>query len=79
MTSMTRFQIFLFRFLDTLVLMVTFELLAHYPNTDGSHWLKEDVQSITDEVFREKLFLMSFWFFPVLFLFSVTRLIVMLY
>ena len=53
MTSMTRFQFF-FRFLDIFVLLVTFEILSHYPNIDSSHWLRNDVQWITDEVFREK-------------------------
>ena len=54
MTSMTRFQKIFFRFLETFVLLVTFELLSHYPNIDSSHWLRKDVIWITDEVFREK-------------------------
>ena len=53
MTSITRFQEILFRFLDIFVLLVAFELLSHYPNIDNSHWLRNDVQWIRDEVFRE--------------------------
>ena len=42
---------------DIFVLLVTFEILSHYPNIDSSHWLKEDVQLITDKIFLKK-----FWF-----------------
>ena len=52
MTSMTRFQFFIL-FLDIFVLLVTFEMLSHYPNIDSSPWLRIDVQWITDEVFAE--------------------------
>ena len=38
-------------FLDIFVLLVTFEILSHYPNIDISHWLKEDAQWIKDKNF----------------------------
>ena len=37
------------KILDIFVLLVTFEILSHYPNIDISHWLTEDVQWITDK------------------------------
>ena len=40
--------------IDIFVLLVTFEILSHYPNIDISHWLKEDIQWITDGFFFEK-------------------------
>ena len=40
--------------LDIFVLLVTFEILSHYPNIDISHWLAEDVQWIADKNFIEK-------------------------
>ena len=40
--------------LDIFVLLVTFEILSHYPNMDISHWLTEDVQWITDKNFLER-------------------------
>ena len=51
----TRFQKVLKFFLDICVLLVTFEILSHYPKTDSSYWLKEEVEWITDKLFREKL------------------------
>ena len=39
---------------DFCVLLVTFEILSHYPNVDSSHWLREDAQWITDRIFTEK-------------------------
>ena len=54
MASMTRFQNF-FRFSNIFVLLVTFELLSHYPNNASSHWLKKYFQWINDKVFGEKL------------------------
>ena len=48
MTSMKRFQFFFI--FDIFVLLVTFEMLSHYPNIDSFHWLRTDVQWITDEV-----------------------------
>ena len=39
-------------FLDISVLLVTFEILSHYL-TDSSYWLQENVQWITDNIFRE--------------------------
>ena len=35
--------------------LVPFEILSHYPNTDTSHWSREDVQGILDKVFRVEL------------------------
>ena len=37
------------------VLLVTFEILSHYPNIDISHWLTENVQWIADKNCIEKL------------------------
>ena len=54
MTSMAQDFKKLKKFLDFFVLLVTFEILSHYPNIDISHWLKEDVQWITDKIFIEK-------------------------
>ena len=39
----------------TFLIMVPFEILSRNPNTDGSHWLREDVTWIMDEVIRENL------------------------
>ena len=36
------------------VLLVTFEVLSHYPKNDSSHWLKEDAQWLTDRIFLDK-------------------------
>ena len=59
------------------VSLVTFEIFSHYPKTESSYCLKEDVQWITDKFFREKLmvsngfdlffshFSTEFWFSPV--------------
>ena len=63
MTSMTQdFNFFFNFFLNIFVLLVTFELLSHYPNIIHiiqillkSHCLREDIELITDKVFREKL------------------------
>ena len=52
MTSMKRFHFFFI--FDIFKLLVTSEILSHYPNIDSSHWLRIDVQWITDEVFGEK-------------------------
>ena len=41
-------------FFDIFVLLVTFEILSHYPNIDISHWLQKDVQCITDKNFLEQ-------------------------
>ena len=41
------------KILDIFVLLVTFEILSHYPNIDISHWLTEDVQWINDKNFIE--------------------------
>ena len=48
------FKIF-YNFMDIFVLLVTFEILSHFPIIDSSHWLKEHVQWITDRIFRKKL------------------------
>ena len=48
------FKKFLKKFLDIFVLLVTFEILPHYPKIDSSHWLNKDVQWITDNNFIEK-------------------------
>ena len=49
MTSMTQdFRKFKKK-LDIFVLLVTFEILSHYPNIDSSHWHKESVQWITEK------------------------------
>ena len=56
MTSMTQdFKKFYNFFLDISVLLVTFEILSHYPKIDSSYWLQDNVQWITDNFFREKL------------------------
>ena len=70
--------------------MVLFEILTRYPYIDSSHWLREDVQRIIDNVFREKsvvekfltlssrTFLQNYWFLPVfVVVFIVIRFIVM--
>ena len=44
MTSMTQDLKELKKFLDIFVLLVTFEILSHYPNIGSSHYLKEDVR-----------------------------------
>ena len=58
MTSMTRFQKLNFRFFGYFRFIgyrfIDFEILSLYSNIDTSHWLKNDVQWITDEVFRGK-------------------------
>ena len=41
-------------FLDNSVLLVTYEILSHYPKIDSHYWLQEDVHGITDKFFREK-------------------------
>ena len=74
------------------VLLVTFELISHYPNIDSSHWLRKYVQLITDKFFREMrmiqmaltlsslTFLLNFWFLPVfVVVFIVVSFIVMSY
>ena len=40
--------------MDFFVLLVTFEILSHYPNIDSLLWLNEDVQWITDRNFWKK-------------------------
>ena len=50
----TRSNFFLI-FVIIFVLLVTFELISHYPNIDSSHWLTHYIELITDKVFREKL------------------------
>ena len=89
MTSMT--EDLKFFFVVVFVLLVTFELLSHYPNIDSSNLIKQNVQWIPDKIFREKLlvkmastishiFLLNFWFLPVfVVVFIVIRLIVMSY
>ena len=58
MTSMTQdLNIFLKFFWFFFVLLVTSELISHYPKIDSSQWLKKYVQWISDKVFREKLML----------------------
>ena len=59
---------FFFKKLGIFVLVDTFELLSHYPNiihniqiVSYSHWLRKDVQWITDKVFR--VFMASHTFF----------------
>ena len=54
MTSMTPDQNFFKIFLVTFVLLVTFELISHYPNIDSSHSLRKYVQWIIGKSFREK-------------------------
>ena len=44
----------IFNFLDFFVLLVLFEFLSHYINTDISNWQRKDVHCILDKVFREK-------------------------
>ena len=58
MTSMTqdlkKFKEF---FLDISGLLITFEILSHYPKIDSSYWqsvFQKDVQWITEKFFREK-------------------------
>ena len=51
----TRFQKIKKKILDIFVLLVTFEILSQYPIIDSSHWLKEDVQWITDKIFMKNL------------------------
>ena len=54
MTSMHEFSQFLvFKFF--FVILGRFEILSHYLIIDNSPWLREDVEWIIDEVFREKL------------------------
>ena len=50
----TRLQKKISKLLDTFVLMVLFEILTRYPYIDSSHWLREAIQWIIDNVFREK-------------------------
>ena len=57
MTSVTQDFKKLKKKLDINVLLVTFEILAHYPNIGSSHYLKEDFQWVTD-----KKFLKNLWF-----------------
>ena len=45
----------IFRFLDIFILLVTFELLSHYPIIASANWLERDVHSHTDKIYREKL------------------------
>ena len=52
----TRFQKKIKKNLDIFVLLVTFENLSHYPNIDSSHYLKEDIQWITDINFMKNIF-----------------------
>ena len=51
MTSMTQDFKKLKKILDIIVLLVTFEILSHYPNIDISHWLTEDVHWMTNKNF----------------------------
>ena len=54
MTSMTQdFKKLKKKFLNIFVLLVTFEILSHYPNINSSYWLKEDVQWVTDKNFMK--------------------------
>ena len=47
--------IYFFEFSGTYFLFLdTFEILSHYPITDSSHWLREDVQWTIDKVFGEE-------------------------
>ena len=55
MTSMTRDLNFFLIFVVIFVLLVTFELISHYPNVDSSHCFRKYVQWITAKIFREKL------------------------
>ena len=32
-----------------------FEILSHFPITDCSHWYREDVERIIDEIYKEEL------------------------
>ena len=43
------------KILNILVLLVSLEILLHYPDIDVSNWFRGDVQWIMDKVFREKL------------------------
>ena len=43
------------KFLDFFAFLVHFEILSNYPNFDSSLWLREHVQCITEENFKEKL------------------------
>ena len=66
------FKKFLEFFLGISVLLVTFEILSHYP-IDSSYWLQEDVQWITDK-FSD--FSPNFRFLPdFVVVFSVIRII----
>ena len=75
---MHEFSYIVFKFLDIIfVISVNFEILSHYLNIDSSQTLRDEVQWIIDNVFREKLmvqmaptlcsrtFLLSFWILPV--------------
>ena len=54
MTSMTQdFKKIKKSFLDFFVLLVTFEILSHYPNIDSSHWPKQDVKWITKKIYEK--------------------------
>ena len=57
MTSLTQDLKNLKKILDIFVLLVTFEILSHYPNIDSSNWLREDVQWN-----RDKNFMKNLWF-----------------
>ena len=48
----TKFQI---KNLHIFLLLISLEILLHYPDIDISHWLREDVHWIMDKVFKEKL------------------------
>ena len=54
MTSMTQDLNFFKIFLDIFVILVTFELISHYPKIDSSYWLIKYVLWITDKVSSEK-------------------------
>ena len=74
MTSMSRVFIIPKNLGFFFVILVPFELLSHYPNINGSYWLREDFQGIIVKVVREtrvvlmastfssRTFLLNFWF-----------------
>ena len=45
------FKKFLKKFFDIFVLLITFEILSHYPNIDISHWLKEDLDHTLRKIY----------------------------
>ena len=86
MNSMSRiFIILLLLTGNFFMILVPFEILAHYPNINISQWLKEVVQWFIDKVFEDKIgligcktFVSYFCFFRFLTEFVVVFIIVAL-